>query len=117
VREDTAWLALLGIFSNHGPYSPLIGELTSVKKAYTATHTSALAALLNAPRRAPECNIYAAWELLQIATEKGLGPKQVLQGNSNITGSHAQVLLNEMRSAAGSIKTETDSWLHVAPVF
>jgi hypothetical protein len=119
VREDTAWLALLGIFGDHGPYSPLIGlgELTSVKKAYTATHTSALAALLNAPRRTPECNTCVAWELLQIAIEKGLGPKQVLKGNSNITGSRAQVLLDEMRSAAGRIKTETERCSHVAPVF
>ncbi|KAI5848399.1 DHH phosphoesterase [Tricharina praecox] len=117
VEEKAAWLAVLGVFGDLGPSTklepPYPPALAAAKKKYRATHISSLTALMNAPRRTPECNTIDAWMLLQHAPddENPPTPKRILDGEVDKVG------IEQLRDASARIKAETERCRRNAPVF
>jgi len=120
VMPKTAWLAVLGIFGDLGVQAmranlapPYPEELLLAKKIYRTTHLSNLVALINAPRRTPECNTADAWKLLQHTpdTDPPPTPKRILDGEVN------KELLEKLQDARARVKAEIQRCAHTPPTF
>ncbi|KAL7754228.1 hypothetical protein RI367_000209 [Sorochytrium milnesiophthora] len=99
-----SWLAILGTMGDLGTsvkWDPPFPDLRPDIKRYGRTHFQKAVSLVNAPRRTPEFNVQAAWDVLGAAS----GPADIAQ--LRVSGAdhleQCRVRINDEVSRAGGV--------------